>query len=177
MNFLLKLTDHIEETFLAIVMIIMTLAVALQIFFRYVFIMPLDWSEELARFCFVWCIYMGISLACMRRKHLKVDAAVFLFPRVMRPWIELVGKALFFVFAAIVLYCSWQHFARITWIRPQLSPAMRAPMGIAYSAIPLSFGLVLIRLIQDVRKFFRDKEYRNTDVLARIAAEEFKDNT
>lgn len=175
MKHLLKWTDHIEEAILTITMIIMTLAVAVQIVCRYVFALPLDWSEEMARFCFVWCIYMGASLACMRRKHLKIDAALFLFPRGLRPWVELLGKVLFFTFAAILVYASWEHFARITWVRPQISPAMRISMGIAYGAIPLSFGLIMVRLLQDMYKFFRDKEYCDTDVLARIAREELED--
>ena len=172
MSRLLKLTDHIEEAVLTITMIIMTLAVAAQIVCRYILAMPLDWSEEMARFCFVWCIYMGASYACMNRKHLKIDAALFLFPRAWRPWVEFLGKILFLTFAVILVIASWQHFYGITILREQLSPAMRIPMGIAYGAIPLSFGLIIIRLLQDMRRFFRDKEYEQTDILARIAREE-----
>ena len=172
MGLFLKAFDHIEEVILTITISIMTLAVTAQIVCRYLFALPLDWSEELARFSFVWCIYMGASLACLRRKHLKVDAGLFLFPRVLRPWAELLGKLLFLVFAIILVYASWEHLVRITWTRPQLSPAMRISMGLAYAAIPLSFGLIVIRLIQDITKFFRNKEYADTDVLARIAAEE-----
>ncbi len=175
MGRLLKLTDHLEETILTITMVLMTLAVAAQIVCRYVLAMPLDWSEEMARFGFVWCIYMGASYACMNRKHLKIDAALFLFPRAWRPWVEFLGKILFLAFAVILVVCSWQHFYRITFVRPQLSPAMRIPMGIAYGAIPLSFGLMIVRLLQDMRRFFRDKEYRQTDILARIAQEELDD--
>lgn len=175
MGVLLKLFDHLEEAILTVVMSAMTIAVTAQIVLRYIFSLPLDWSEELARFSFVWCIYMGASLAVVRRKHLKIDAALFLFPKPCRPWVELLGKVLFLVFALIMVYCSWEHFARITWIRPQLSPAMRIPMGIAYAAIPLSFGLIVCRLLQDMYKFFRDKEYTDTDVLARIAREELED--
>ena len=177
MNRLLKLTDHIEEAILTITMTIMTFAVAVQIICRYVLAMPLDWSEEMARFCFVWCIYMGASYACMNRKHLKIDAALFLFPRVWRPWVEFLGKVLFLVFAVILVSASWDHFYRITFLREQLSPAMRIPMGIAYGAIPLSFGLIIIRLLQDMRRFIRDKEYEQTDILARIAQDELGDVT
>ncbi len=172
MNRLLKWTDHLEEAILTVTMIVMTLAVAAQILCRYVFTMPLDWSEEMAQFCFVWCIYMGASYACMNRKHLKIDAALFLFPKSWRLWVEFLGKVLFLVFAVIVVLASWQHFDRITFVRPQLSPAMRIPMGVAYSAIPLSFGLIIVRLLQDMYRFVRNKEYRQTDILARIAREE-----
>jgi TRAP-type C4-dicarboxylate transport system permease small subunit len=174
MGWLLRVFNHLEEIVLTVVMICMTLAVALQIILRYVLAMPLDWSEELARFAFVWCIYMGASLACMRRKHLKIDAALFLLPRRWRPWMELLGKGLFLFFAVVLLYCGWEHFVRITWLRPQVSPAMRISMGIAYAAIPFSFGLMVIRLLQDIYTFFKHKEYTDTDVLSRIAREELE---
>ena len=175
MGLLTKVFDHFEEIILTLTMIVMTVAVAAQIVCRYIFGLPLDWSEEMARFAFIWCIYMGASLATMRRKHLKIDAALFLFPRALRPWVELLGKVLFLAFALILVYASWEHMARITWLRPQLSPAMRSPMGIAYAAIPLSFGLIVIRLLQDMYSFFKNKEYVDTDVLARIAREELED--
>ncbi len=175
MRSLLKFTDHIEEFILTISMIIMTLAVAAQILCRYVLAMPLDWSEEMARFCFVWCIYMGVSYACMNRKHLKIDAALFLFPRAWRPWVEFLGKVLFLAFAVVLVYASWQHFYRITFIREQLSPAMRIPMGVAYGAIPLSFAMVIIRLLQDMAKFIKNKDYKDADILSRIAQEELSE--
>lgn len=172
MHALIKAFNHIEEAAIVVVVSMMTLAVAAQIVCRYFLSASLDWTEEIARFTFVWCIYMGVSLACMRRKHLKIDAALFLFPRSWRPWVEFLGKVLFLVFALLILYASWEHFYRITWTRPQISPTMRIPMGIAYGAIPLGFGLLVIRLLQDMRRFFRDKEYADTDILDRIARDE-----
>lgn len=175
MHQLFKWTDHIEAAILTVSMAVMTIAVAVQVFCRYVIAMPLDWSEELARFSFIWCIYMGVSYACINRKHLKIDASLFLFPRAWRPWVEFLGKVLFLLFAAVLVYVSWNHLYRITFVREQLSPAMRIPMGVAYGAIPLSFAMVIIRLLQDMSKFFRNREYLDTDVLSRIAKDEMGD--
>jgi TRAP-type C4-dicarboxylate transport system permease small subunit len=170
----LKLTDHLEAFVLTVTMTIMTLAVAVQILFRYILSMPLDWSEELARVAFTWCIYMGVSCACINRKHLKIDAALLLFPRRWRPWVEFLGKVLFLFFAAVITYITWQHFYRITFVRPQLLPATGIPVGLVYGVLPLSFGLVIVRLIQDMHRFIRDKEYLQTDVIARLAKEEIE---
>ena len=37
-------------------MVLVTLA---QVIFRYVLAAPLPWSEELARYCFVWIVFLG----------------------------------------------------------------------------------------------------------------------
>jgi TRAP-type C4-dicarboxylate transport system permease small subunit len=172
LHLLRKLTDHIEAAVLTAAMSIMTLAVLAQIVCRYVLNMPLDWSEEVARFTFIWCIYMGVSYACINRKHLKIDAALLLFPRSWRPWLEFIGKIFFLTFAIIIVYITWQHFYRITFVRLQLSPALQWPVGIAYSVLPLSFTMVIVRLLQDMHRFISRKEYLQTDILARLAQEE-----
>ena len=169
------LFDNLEEYLLAAGLSIMVLVVAAQILCRYFFDLPLDWSEEVARFTFVWLIYLGASMAIKKRRHLKIDAGLFLFPKKLRPWIELLGKLLFMVFAGILFYDSLQHWQRVTWIRPQTSPALMLSMGYAYGAIPFSFGLMLVRLVQDCLRFFKNREYLDVDVLARIAAEELGD--
>ena len=51
-----KLIDNLEEYFVVATMALMTLLVFVQVIMRYVFISSLSWSEELARFIFLWVI-------------------------------------------------------------------------------------------------------------------------
>ena len=72
---------------ISIVMVCVTLA---QVIFRYVIAAPLPWSEELARYCFVWIVFLGGALGLARGIHLGVDLLVNAFPPGMRraflPW-------------------------------------------------------------------------------------------
>lgn len=74
------LNDYLEETICIILMSVMTIIIFIQVIMRYVMHNSLSWSEELARYCFVWLIYIGVAYGCKLMKHIKIDAALKLFP-------------------------------------------------------------------------------------------------
>ena len=43
-----------------------------QVVFRYFLGDPLTWSDELARYLFVWCAFLGWVIAARRRSHLAI---------------------------------------------------------------------------------------------------------
>ena len=53
------LNDYLEETICIILMSVMTIIIFIQVIMRYVMHNSLSWSEELARYCFIWLIYIG----------------------------------------------------------------------------------------------------------------------
>jgi TRAP-type C4-dicarboxylate transport system permease small subunit len=63
----MKLLNKIEEGFIMVCFAIMALVLALQIFMRYVMNMPLIWSEELARYIFVWATFIGAGYGVRKK--------------------------------------------------------------------------------------------------------------
>ena len=45
-----------------------------QVGFRYFLGDPLTWSDELARYLFVWCSFLGWIVAARRRSHLAIGS-------------------------------------------------------------------------------------------------------
>ncbi|MEJ2134846.1 MAG: TRAP transporter small permease subunit [Desulfofustis sp.] len=43
--------------------LVMVISILLQVFFRYVMNAPLYWSEEIARYAFVWLVFIGAAIA------------------------------------------------------------------------------------------------------------------
>ena len=71
---ILKLLDEkLEEVFLVIILIAAVVIVAMQVVTRYVFKIPLPWSEEIARYLFLWLTLVGASYATKERKHVSID--------------------------------------------------------------------------------------------------------
>jgi TRAP-type transport system small permease protein len=59
---------------LTLLMGLMIVPVALQVLSRYTGIIPrYIWTEEVARFCFVWIIMIGSMIAVRDRAHFEVD--------------------------------------------------------------------------------------------------------
>src|SRR5678816_1188047 len=56
------------------------LCVIAQVVLRYLFNNPLTWSEELARYLFIWCAFLGWLVASRRHSHLAMTFVVDRLP-------------------------------------------------------------------------------------------------
>ena len=136
--------DRLVRWIVILFMLVMTVAVSLQIIFRYVFNIPLGWSEEVARFSFVWVSFFGASALLRFREHINVNVFVDRFrPRIRAACVFLADLVAlvcvyFFVVGGISLATNeWE----------QLAPATEIPMGWVYLAIPVSAGLMAIWVV------------------------------
>ncbi|SEL29641.1 TRAP-type C4-dicarboxylate transport system, small permease component [Roseovarius azorensis] len=123
---------------ISVVMVFVTLA---QVVFRYVIAAPLPWSEELARYCFVWIVFLGGAVGLSRGIHLGVDLFVNMLPRKARRGLDALTNALIAGFAATVIYAS---FPVINMNMFQRSPALGMQMSWIYIAIPVSMALIFL---------------------------------
>lgn len=55
-------------------MILLTVVVTYQVFSRYLTLLPrILWTEEVARFCFLWMLFLGAALAVRQGRHFTID--------------------------------------------------------------------------------------------------------
>jgi TRAP-type C4-dicarboxylate transport system permease small subunit len=132
---------------ISVVMIAVTLA---QVVFRYVIAAPLPWSEELARYCFVWIVFLGGAIGLSRGVHLGVDLLVNAMPAPVRRGIDILTNVLIAAFAATVIYASLPVLNMNVF---QRSPALGVPMTYIYMAIPISMGLIFLICAERVLQF------------------------
>ncbi len=123
---------------ISIVMVLVTLA---QVVFRYVIASPLPWSEELARYCFVWIVFLGGAVGLSQGIHLGVDLIVNLLPGKARRAMDALTTTLIAIFAGTVIYASLPVLSMNMF---QRSPALGVQMTWIYLAIPVSMGLILL---------------------------------
>ncbi len=135
----------------SIVMVCVTLA---QVVFRYVLAAPLPWSEELARYCFVWIVFLGGAIGLERGIHLGVDLFVNLLPPKLRTGLDISSSVMIGCFAAAVIYAS---FPVIEMNMLQRSPAMGVQMSWIYIAIPTSMALIFLISVERIANILRDR--------------------
>ena len=123
---------------ISVVMVCVTLA---QVVFRYVIAAPLPWSEELARYCFVWIVFLGGAVGLSRGIHLGVDLLVNTLPPPLRRAVDALTTILIAAFAITVIYASLPVLNMNMF---QRSPALGIQMSYIYIAIPISMGLIFI---------------------------------
>jgi TRAP-type C4-dicarboxylate transport system permease small subunit len=141
------LDDYLEIGICVVLLIFMTSLIFVQVIMRYVFSNSLTWSEELARYVFIWLIYLGISYSCKEIKHIKIESALYLFPKSWRTVVTIVGDVLLTLFAVFIVYrglgiVKFQSISR--------SAALNIPMSYIYSAPVVGFFLVIIRQTQTI---------------------------
>ena len=135
----------------SVVMVVVTLA---QVVFRYVLAAPLPWSEELARYCFVWIVFLGGAIGLERGIHLGVDLFVNLLPSKLRTGLDVLSSVMIGCFAAAVIYAS---FPVIEMNMLQRSPAMGVQMSWIYIAVPISMALILLISIERIAAILRGR--------------------
>lgn len=143
------INDHLEEFFIIPLMFLMSIIIFIQVIMRYAFQNSLVWSEELARYMFVWLVYFAVSYTARREKHIRIDAAINIYPKKLRPYIEILSEIIVLAFSAFIAVTAITVFQKITW-SGQLSPAMRLPMQFVYLAPLIGFVLTSLRQIQCV---------------------------
>ena len=149
MKLLKLLDDKFELSICITLMTLLTIVLGIQVFMRYVMQASLSWSEELARYMFVWLVYMGISYGAKIMRHIKIDAGLYLFPKAIRRHVVILGDIIFFTFSLVIVYFAWGLVVRQFKLE-QLSPAMQIPMWIVYAAPLVGFALTAIRELQTI---------------------------
>jgi TRAP-type C4-dicarboxylate transport system permease small subunit len=144
MNKVSDVLNSVCELALVLFLSAMTVAVFLEILFRYVFHLPLFWTEEFARYCLVWSSLLGASIALKRGEHIAVTLFLNRFPPPPRRVMMVVAEISVAVILAVIL---WGGISLVMVTSRQLSPALRITMALPYSALPIASAVMLVHVL------------------------------
>lgn len=121
--------------------------VSMQILSRYTGIIPrFIWTEEIARFCFVWIIMIGAMLAVRDGSHFDVDVLPRLSRRVEAVMRIVVHLAVLFV-AQVFVWYGW-NFIQFGWY--QTSEISGLPMPWIFSAWSLAGVIMTLFILEKI---------------------------
>ncbi len=137
---------------LVISVAILIIPVSLQIFSRYTSLIPsYIWTEEMARFFFIWMIMIGSMVAIRDGGHFDVDLWPELAPRA-NALLRIVSSVFVLVMALVFIWYGIR-FVQFGW--DQTSELADLPMPFIFAAWPLAgFTWVVFlgeRFLQDLR--------------------------
>ena len=133
-----------EAYFLGALVAVMTLTTLLQVIFRYALNDPLVWSEELARFLFVWIALVGAGAAMRTGGHFGLDLFYRKFSAASRSGVAMLISLIIAVFAAVLLVYGVRETIQAS---VQLAPSLQIRMHWAYAAMPAGAALMLWHLV------------------------------
>ena len=120
---------------LAIAVGILIFPVSMQIFSRYTELIPsYIWTEEMARFLFVWMIMIGAMLGIYENRHFEVDIWPRLAPRPQAA-LRLVSNVAVLAMGLVFAWAGW-YFTRFAWNR--ISELAELPLWLIHMAWPIA---------------------------------------
>ncbi len=129
--------DKILNVVVVVCVITMVAVIFLQVIFRFVLNNPLSWTEELARYLFVWITFLGAAICAREKGHIGMDFLVSKLPDNYAKIVEKLGLLLIIAVSVIIMVTSIE-IVKMNF--GQRSPALKLNMGFVYSAIPIGFA-------------------------------------
>lgn len=113
----------------------------IQVFCRYALNSSLSWSEELAKYLFVWMTFIGGALCFRDKLHIGVDYFISLLPKQLQSVMRLLG------ISAVILFSAIAAVSGFLWViktRGTHTPALEWPLNIVfYAAFPVGGAMTV----------------------------------
>lgn len=149
------LNENLEKPFLFVGLLAIILIISFQTFYRYVITYMYSgsgaavWTEELARFIFIWISYLAIPLAVRSRNNIRVDILYDRLPERLQKMSWVVVDLCFLALSGTIMYLGTNYLGMMVEY-PQTTSALQIPYLIPYLILPVGFGLISLRVIQDL---------------------------
>lgn len=161
-KYIMAFMDHFESYLCQILLVFFVCVIFMQIVLR-ALDMSLSWTEEIARFAFIWFILFG---ACYATRLCALNRVTVQFAKAPK-WVSdaflLLSDLVWLIFSVIMAY---QGYIAVLDLRefPYATPALNWDLGYVYLVFPLSFTLMAIRILQvNYIKFILKEEIADPD--------------
>lgn len=121
------------------------------------------WTEEAARYLFIYMVAFGCSVAVHKQEFVGVDMLTGLLPEKAGKVLAKIINLLLVVFCFYLLSNSVFNFALIKY--RMVSTAMQIPMQYVYFSMIIMFGLLVFSYILEIVYDFIVKEEKEEDTV------------
>jgi TRAP-type C4-dicarboxylate transport system permease small subunit len=149
---ILDLYYRLLQILITLLMFVLIIPVSMQILSRYPGLIPrYIWTEEIARFCFVWIVMIGAMIAVRDGSHFDVDVLPHAVSAKVEGAFRLLVHVIMLLASVIFLIYGWSfdEFGAL-----QYSEIAGLPMLSIYIAWPLAGAtmalFLLEKLVEDV---------------------------
>ncbi len=141
----LLLERYFEPVCIVTLITLMTAIICLQIVLR-IFDASLSEAEEIARFLFVWAMYLSISYAIRDNRHIRVTFLVDKLPGSGRALAYNCADLVFLAYSVTVVFFGYRVISRSLELG-QIAPATEMPVAVLYGSVLIGCMLNVIRIV------------------------------
>jgi TRAP-type C4-dicarboxylate transport system permease small subunit len=143
----LRVIDSINKYLtyvVGVILAIMSIIILYQVVSRFLFSMPLPWSEETARFLMAYATFFGAALAIRKQNLIGVEAISERLSWKMRRILKTVVYLVSIFFFILLIVKGIEMMGKVSL---QISPALQIPMSFPYAAIPIGAALLIMNSV------------------------------
>ncbi|WP_428774496.1 TRAP transporter small permease [Vibrio sp.] len=161
MKWLRLLDKYFEPALIVFAITLMTALLCAQIALR-LFDATIAWAEELARYLFVWAMYLSISYCIRDDRHIRIRIFINKLPSRWKQYSLIVSDVIYFAFSSSVAWFGFTVINRSLTLG-QIAPAMEIPVAFLYASVLVCAVLSCIRLVAGIRQkiFFSTKPLKS----------------
>lgn len=147
----------VEEVVPSLAVAAMFLVVIYQVFMRDVLTRPPTWADELARYLYIWMVFLGAALVSRRGQQVRMDYLPTRLsgrPRLLLLLLHEIGAIAFLLYALKSSVQFFQFFHRIP------SPGMEMPSGYLVAVVPVACVLMILHHLGHAAALLRSRGAR-----------------
>jgi TRAP-type C4-dicarboxylate transport system permease small subunit len=144
--------------------VVMLACTVWQVVSRYFLGISTSFTDELARFLFIWVSLLGAAYVFGKRGHIAITGLIEFLPAGARRITDTVIALLVVVFSAVILGVGGFILVGKAVQLGQVSPAMLLPIGYVYSVIPTSGAVTAMYALLVVAELWTGEATETTGV-------------
>lgn len=138
------LFKNIFSNMMILFYLIMVFTLLLQVFVRYILKMPLFWTEELARYLYIWFVFIGSGIAFFEESHIKVE---LFSSRISSKYKKVYQNIINSIIVVYLVIVAWKGFELAIFFQHQITPALQISRLLPYLAIPVGSIIMILGLL------------------------------
>ena len=123
-----------------------------QVITRYCFDWTPSFGEELARYLFVWIVFLSLPLVAKTGGHMCIETITSRVQGRTLKTLNILADLFSLAFLTIMVYCGIQMVDRTSF---QTSPAMLVPMSYVYVVIPFGCAIMWCYVLDNLIKIIK----------------------
>lgn len=143
---LFRVFDAANEAVSALMLLTTVVVVFMAAASRYIFKNPVPWTEEVARFAFIWLAFAGISIAERMKVHFRITYFINKIPAKQKRFVWLFDEIL--VFSAL-LFLLFEGIKFGQMGAKGISAVLEISLEYIYVALPIAIGLTIVNRLRN----------------------------
>jgi len=154
--------EKILQTIITSMLFIFIGLVAMQVIWRYVLSDPLPWTEQAARYLFIWMLMLEMPILLRRKNNMAFDLLYNKFPVNVQKVVQILTLILVGAFGVVYFVVSLELCSRSL---NKVAVGLNIPIVWVYAAQPVGAALLALtaveQTIDSILEWTKKKEAKN----------------